>query len=95
MSDITIRPARDADSAAVARLAKLDSRSLPAEHIDGVVLAEICGEPVAAIDTVSGEHIADPFRPTADVVELLKVHASVPTARPVLGRRPGFALRTA
>ena len=95
MSDITIRPARDSDSAAVARLAKLDSRSLPAAHTSGVVLAEICGEAVAAIDTRSGETVADPFRPTADVVELLKVHASLPLARPVLRRRPGFALRTA
>lgn len=92
MSDITIRQARTSDSAAVARLARLDSHSVADQHVDGVVLAEICGEPVAAIDTVSGETIADPFRPTAEVVELLRVHAS---ASPTRARSRALHLRTA
>jgi hypothetical protein len=68
MSDITIRSSRPTDAAAIRRLAALDSRPVPAGDL---VVAEVGGEIVAA-RSVSGV-VADPFRPTADVVELLGV----------------------
>jgi hypothetical protein len=75
MSAITIRAAHHADRPAIARLAALDSRRVP----DGELLvAEVAGELVAA-HSAAGT-IADPFRPTADVVELLRVRAAADAA---------------
>lgn len=71
-SDLTIRPAHRSDDRAIARLAALDSSAVPAGEL---LLAEICGRPVAAIGVDSGAHIADPFLPTADVVALLELRA--------------------
>jgi hypothetical protein len=67
---VVIRAARGSDGAALENLARMDSqRPL---HGD-VLLAEQDGVIVAAL---SGERsIADPFRPTDDVVELLRVRA--------------------
>lgn len=73
MSDITIRPARTADTDALLRLAALDSQGA---LTGDTLLAEVCGDPVAALDLGSGRVIADPFRPTADLVELLRVRAA-------------------
>ncbi|WCB96401.1 hypothetical protein DSM104299_05160 [Baekduia alba] len=66
---VTIRPAYPDDAAAVARLAALDSQRVPAGPL---LLAEIDGEPWAAIAIVSARVVADPFRPTAALVELLR-----------------------
>ena len=41
-----------------------------------MLLAEIDGELRAALSLSDGSAIADPFFPTADVVELLRVHAA-------------------
>ena len=41
-----------------------------------ILLAEVGDEPRAAIQVDSGVAIADPFRRTADVVELLSLRAS-------------------
>jgi hypothetical protein len=67
---VVIRAARGSDGAALENLARMDSqRPLSGD----VVLAEQNGVIVAAL---AGERtIADPFRPTADVVALLRVHA--------------------
>src|SRR4051794_28660491 len=65
---VTIRPASPAAVSAIARLAALDSQRVPAGPL---LLAEIDSEPWAAIATRSGRVIADPFRPTAALVELL------------------------
>jgi hypothetical protein len=67
---VVIRAARGSDGAALENLARMDSqRPLSGD----VVLAEQNGVIVAAL---SGERaIADPFRPTADVLALLRVHA--------------------
>ena len=86
MTDITIRSARDADAGALARLAALDSSRVPAGE---VLVAEISGELVAAASEAGV--IADPFRPTADVVDLLRLRAAgrAPrrsSRRPVLAR---------
>ena len=86
MTDITIRSARDADAGALARLAALDSSHVPSGDL---LVAEVSGELVAAASDAGV--IADPFRPTADVVDLLRLRAAVrtprrATSRPVLAR---------
>lgn len=83
MSDITIRSARHADAAALHRLAALDSAKVPAGDL---LVAEVGGDLVAA----ASEHgvIADPFRPTADVVELLELRARALHAPRIPARRP-------
>jgi hypothetical protein len=68
----TLRMASDGDGAAVRHLADLDSRP----SIDGsALIAEIDGVPVAAMSLARGDVVADPFRPTADAVELLEARA--------------------
>jgi hypothetical protein len=69
---LTIRPADLADLAGLDRLAALDSASPPTGD---VLVAEVGGELWAAISVETGAAIADPFRPSGDLVELLR-HAS-------------------
>ena len=69
---IVIRRATDADICALADLAILDSR----EPLTGpALIAEVDGVVRAALDTADGSVAADPFAPTAELVELLRVHA--------------------
>jgi hypothetical protein len=70
---LTIRPAFPDDAGALARLAALDSARVPAGPL---LLAEVDGVPWAAIALPSGRVIADPFRPTAALVELLARRAA-------------------
>jgi hypothetical protein len=72
MSEITIRSAHHEDASALLRLAALDSSQVPADEL---LVAEVDGVVVAAIGAAGGRAVADPFRPTADVVALLRVHA--------------------
>src|SRR3954453_9333617 len=66
--DVTIRRAGPADAAALARLAALDeARPLAGE----VLVAEVDGTLWAAVELAGGRAIADPFRPTLAVRELL------------------------
>jgi hypothetical protein len=78
---LTIRPADLADLAGLDRLAALDSASPPTGE---VLVAEVGGELWAAIAVETGAAIADPFRPSGDLVELLR-HASGERRAP---RRP-------
>ena len=73
-TDITIRSAVRADQAFLGRLAELDSqRPLP----EGPVLvAEVADEVVAALHVDTARTIANPFRLTADVIELLRLRAA-------------------
>ena len=67
---VVIRAARGSDGSALENLARMDSQRPLAGD---VLLAEQNGVIVAAL---AGERtIADPFRPTADLVALLQVHA--------------------
>jgi hypothetical protein len=67
-SSLTIRYAGPADSEAIDRLAQLDSRRAPR----GVVLvAEVGGELWAAHSLDDSHTVADPFRPTGELVALL------------------------
>lgn len=70
---LTIRLARRDDRASLAKLAQLDSGRAPT---DPVLLAEAEGGVVAALSLLDGTAVADPFRPTADVVYLLRVRAA-------------------
>jgi hypothetical protein len=69
---IQIRVARPDDEATLLRLAALDSA--PALSGD-VLVALVDGEILAATAIDSGRVIADPFRHTADLVELLRTRA--------------------
>ncbi len=69
---ISIRRATAADAGAVRRLAALDSAPTPGGEL---LIAEVQGEPHAALEISSGVAIADPFRPTAELVELLRLRA--------------------
>ena len=65
---VTIRMAVPADAAALSRLAQLDSAPPPDPM---ALVAEVGGELCAALELGSGRAIADPFRPTAELVEML------------------------
>ena len=90
-SEITIRPEYPDDELALIRLATLDStEGTPARPL---LLAEVDGELRAALSLRDGSAIADPFHPTAAIVDLLRRHAnSVVRARPA-ARRPVFRVR--
>jgi hypothetical protein len=81
-SAVVIRPAHARDDAALARLASLDSKRIPAGH---VLVAEVAGELQAALAVDSGAVIADPFRATADLVSMLEVHAETLREQPEPG----------
>ena len=88
---VVIRAARGSDGDRLAQLARLDSqRPLAGE----ILVAEQGGELVAALG--ADRVIADPFRPTADLVALLRVRSG---GTPATSPRRGIAriphLRTA
>jgi len=70
---VTIRRATAADRATLERLAALDSARAP---VGDVLIAEVGDEALGAIEVASGATIADPFRPTAELVELLSLRAA-------------------
>lgn len=65
---VTIRGARSKDESVLTRLAGRDTRPLPRGE---VIVAELDGELVAARSLTGGLAIADPFRPTGQIAELL------------------------
>ncbi len=71
-SPLVIRLATAGDQPALERLAELDSRPTPAGT---TLIAELRGSPVAAVSLGDGEPIADPFLPTRDITELLRLRA--------------------
>jgi len=80
MTPVLIRPARTIDAADLRRLAALDS----ARPLTGDVLLAVSGGDVAAAMSLdTGAVIADPFQPTAHLVELLRT-----AARPAPRQRP-------
>ena len=66
---LVLRRSASQDAAALTRLAQLDGAPRPA---GAVLVAELDGEIVAAVPFDGGRAIADPFRPTAELVELLR-----------------------
>jgi hypothetical protein len=70
---VVIRPARDNELAQLHDLAELDS----AQPLTGPVLvAAVEGELWAALALDDGRVVADPFRPTAGAVELLRLRVA-------------------
>jgi hypothetical protein len=87
---VLIRAARGSDGPALVDLAALDSARLPEGQL---LVAEADGELLAALEPGSGRHIANPFRPTADVVNLLRLSARPrDTSRRGLAERLGLRL---
>jgi hypothetical protein len=69
---LRIRQADPVDEAAIARLAQLDSAEAPSGQ---VLVAETGDDLVAALPIGGGRPVADPFRRTAEAVELLRLRA--------------------
>ncbi len=70
--DVTVRMAAPTDRVALERLAALDSARVPS---GALVVAAVAGT-IQAAQPVSGDRaIANPFVPTADLVDLLRVRA--------------------
>jgi hypothetical protein len=67
-SSLTLRFAGPADAEAIGRLAQLDSRRSPRGP---VLVAEVGGELWAALSLDDQHAVADPFRPTGELVALL------------------------
>jgi hypothetical protein len=72
MNNLTIRSATAADTPALARLAALDSATIPAGP---VFVAELDDRLIAAVSARDGAAIADPFTRSADAVEILRRRA--------------------
>jgi hypothetical protein len=88
-SQVTLRFAYPDDGESLNRLAVIDSAELPSLP---VLLAEVDGELWAAVSLADGGAVADPFRPTAPVVELLRARARQLDPRPA--RRWGARTRS-
>jgi hypothetical protein len=69
---ILIRLATSDDASALRRLAELDTAEVPGGL---VLLAIVDGTPLAAVAVMTGVAVADPFSPTAEIVELLRLRA--------------------
>ena len=72
-ADLVIRTARRRDARGLERLAALDSGPTPAGP---TLVAEMDGQLVAALPLSGERPVADPFVPTAQVVEMLKLRAA-------------------
>ena len=85
---IAIRRAQGRDARAIERLAALDSSRPPRGT---VLVAEVDGEPWAAMGIDDGHVVADPFRRSAGIVELLHARArqsdGLRRGRPILAPR--------
>jgi hypothetical protein len=73
-TEILIRHARPDDYPALMRLAILDSATEPPRA--PLLIAEFDGELAVALSEADGTVIADPFRPTAETVALLRYRAA-------------------
>ena len=98
MTPVLVRPARSVDADALTVLAALDS----AAPLTGEVLLAVAGgEVAAAMSLDTGAVVADPFEPTAHLVDLLRTAAhpepQPPPAQPALraARRPRRLAQTA
>ena len=89
MTPVLVRPARSVDSDALTVLAALDS----AAPLTGEVLLAVAGgEVAAAMSLDTGAVVANPFEPTAHLVDLLRTAARPEPSR--RSRSPRFALRS-
>ena len=70
---VTVRFATDHDGPALEHLAALDSGSAPT---GAALVAEVDGVLLAALLLGDGTAVADPFKPTAELVRLLELRAA-------------------
>jgi hypothetical protein len=84
-SDVTLRLAGADDARRLRTLAQLDSAPTPSGP---VLIAEIDGRLLAALPLDGGAPIADPFRRSAGVVQLLRMRASQLSDQPRRRRGP-------
>jgi hypothetical protein len=99
--EVTLRLATVDDARRVRTLAQLDSAEVPS---GSVLIAEVDGRLLAALPLDGGAPIADPFRRSAGVVQLLRIRAVQlgvrggssrrARPRPRWRRRPGTAAGT-
>lgn len=80
---VVIRLATAGDRLSLDYLAQLDSAELP---VGPILIGELRGRPAVAVSLSDGRAIADPFLPTGDLLELVRLRArqlratgSVPT----------------
>ncbi|HEX8645364.1 MAG TPA: hypothetical protein VF715_00595 [Thermoleophilaceae bacterium] len=71
---VVFRPAGESDRPALSRLARLDDRRIPRGDL---VLAQVGSEIRAAVSTSDGAAIADPWTPTAAIVDALRAWTRV------------------
>jgi hypothetical protein len=90
---VTIRRAAPSDAPALRRLALLDG--VPRPLGGPVLVAEAGGVPRAALALADGRAVADPFHPTAQLVDLLRTRAALltETGRHGLRALPGRGRR--
>jgi hypothetical protein len=81
---VVIRFAYPDDAEALAGLASLDEGSVPPEP---VLLAEVDGELWGALSLRTYSHVADPFRPSGELVDLLRHRARQLCPAPAVTRR--------
>ena len=79
MDRLAIRLATSDDHPDLVRLATLDDGRLP---LRPALVAEVDGEILVALSLRGGPPIADPFRPTAAIVELLELRRQQLRASP-------------
>jgi len=71
-ADVTVRPATEGDADGIRQLEALEGR----EAGDGPhLVAERDGDVVACLSLGGGTALGDPFRPTAEAIDLLRAHA--------------------
>lgn len=83
-ASVVIRRADPDDANALERLAQLGEHPLPQEPL---LVAEVSGELWAALSVADGAVVADPFRPTVELVALLRARAEQLRARRSRPRR--------
>lgn len=90
---IIIRASNEHDAPAIARLAGLDSAPMPAGRS---LVAEVDGAMRAILPLDGSRAVADPFAPTAHLLELLRAHAAaLDAARPAARHATRHRLATA
>ena len=72
-ANVTLRLAEEDDAGRLRILAQLDSAPVPSGPM---LIAEVGGRLRAALPLDGGEPIADPFRRSADLIELLRTRAA-------------------
>lgn len=70
--DLVIRRLGAADGAALRRLGELEGREAPRGRLLGAFLEDRL---IAVVSAAGGESLADPFVPSAEAVELLRLRA--------------------